>query len=460
MRDAGGGRTSIRRRVLGFLLGSLVLMLVGASVVSYRVALRSANDAYDGALLDPAIDIAENIKSDASGVRVDLPERALQALVYDHLDKVFFQVRSPTNGLVDGADDVPPPRVRPPSGGHLFFDGVHGGEPVRIIALSAPGGYVVQVGETLNKRNRLVKELLVAGLIPTLLIACAAIALAWVGIARGLRPLDRVRDHLLARPPGDLRPIADTGAPVEILPVVDAFNRLLDQLRDANALQQRFLANAAHQLRTPLAGLQMHAELLARRDLPVELKSEVERMRDATQRAGRLAAQLLTLARAESGPDRTRSPEVVDLMAIAGDAAEHWTPKAIAQRIDLGFALEPAPIRGDPLLIPELLDNLIDNALQYTPPDGTVTVATGLRNGVSYLYVEDTGPGIPQTEREKVMERFYRIPGTAGSGSGLGLAIVKEIADSHAATIELSARGARGGTRIQVEFPRTVGSNA
>jgi two-component system sensor histidine kinase TctE len=453
MSRSGIGRPSIRWRVLSILLGSLAVMVVGASAISYRVALRSANDAYDRALLDPAIDIADNIRADASGGRIDLPRKALDALVYDHIDKVFFQVRAATGGIVEGAGDVPPPPVRPAAGEPLFFDGVYRGEPVRLIALTTPAGYVVQVGETLNKRDRLVNEILVAGLLPTLLVACAAIALAWLGIARGLRPLERVRDHLLGRKPGDLSPIPETTAPSEILPVLDAMNRLLGQQRTAKELQQRFLANAAHQLRTPLAGLQMHAELLARRDLPTATRVDVDRMHSAAARAGRLASQLLLLARAESGRDAARAPEPLDLMAVAGAAAHFWAPRAIARRIDLGFALEPALILGDPSLIPELLDNLIDNALRYTPAQGCVTVITGTDQTTPFLRVEDTGPGIPAAEHTRVMERFYRLPGTEAGGSGLGLAIVKEIADHHAAVVEIAAGSTGRGARVQVVFP-------
>ncbi|MDE2003969.1 MAG: HAMP domain-containing histidine kinase, partial [Betaproteobacteria bacterium] len=208
-----------------------------------------------------------------------------------------------------------------------------------------------------------------------------------------------MRNHLLSRRSGDLSPIPEIHAPIEILPVVDAFNGLLGQLRLANELQQRFLANAAHQLRTPLAGLQMHLELLSRRELPPDTRAEVGRMHGATARAGHLASQLLALARAEGGSDRSHPSELINLRTVADDAAHRWAPKAIARNIDLGFALEPALVPGDALLIPELLDNLIDNALLYTPEGGTVTVATGQREGTPFLSVEDTGPGIPAAER-------------------------------------------------------------
>jgi len=190
-----------------------------------------------------------------------------------------------------------------------------------------------------------------------------------------------------------------------------------------------------------------------RRDLPADVRSELQRMHAATVRAGHLANQLLALAKAESAPDHGRPLEVIDLMAVGDAAARDWFSKAIAQKIDLGFALEPALIEGDPLLIPELLDNLIDNALRYTPAGGAATVSTGVRDGAPYVSVEDTGPGIAASERSKVVERFYRIPGTNGDGSGLGLAIVKEIVERHAGVLEIGARNATSGARVRVRFP-------
>jgi two-component system sensor histidine kinase TctE len=450
--DARSAAPSIRRQLLIFLSGSLGVMIVGAALVTYWVAVRAANDAYDRSLLDPVLDIADHIRNDGSGAHVDLPQKALEALVYDQLDTVIFQVRSDRNEIIDGVSELPPPPAIAP-GGHLFFDGSYGGARIRVAALHAANGFTVQVGETLNKRNRLVREILLAELVPTLLIAAVSIALAWLGVARGLRPLEHLRAELLGRSPRDLRPIAETTVPTEIAPLVDAFNALLGQLRDASTLQQRFLANAAHQLRTPLAGLQMHVELLLRRELPADVSSALHRMHHATVRAGRLANQLLALAKAESAPDHGRPLEVIDLMAVGDGAARDWFSTAIAHKIDLGFALHPALIEGDPLLIPELLDNLIDNALRYTPAGGAATVSTGVRNGAPYLSVEDTGPGIAATERGKVVERFYRIAGTSGDGSGLGLAIVKEIVDRHAAALEITARENGSGTRVRVSFP-------
>ena len=314
----------------------------------------------------------------------------------------------------------------------------------------------MQVGETLHKRNRLVGEILAAELVPTALFAVAAIALATLGVSRGLQPLERLRSELLQRAPRDLRPLSASAAPVEIAPVVDAFNRLLDQVREASTMRQRFLATAAHQLRTPLAGLQMHLELLLRRGLPAEVRNEVERIHRASVRASRLANQLLALAKVESAAGASRKFERIDLLATAGAAADQWVAEARDRDIDLGFSLGAAEIEGDPLLLGELVDNLLDNALRYTPAGGAVTVHTGCRDGVPFLCVEDTGPGIPAQERGKVLERFYRIPGTSGEGSGLGLAIVREVVDRHRGTLEIDTPDGAGGTRFCVRFPRAA----
>jgi two-component system sensor histidine kinase TctE len=453
MNDGAAGVPSIRRRLLTFLISSLLVMVSGAAVVTYWVALRSANNAYDRSLLDPALDISENLRVDGAGVaHVDLPEKALEALVYDQVDRVVFQVRSPANAIIAGDADLPPPPELGP-GQQSFFDATSGGEAMRVAARRTASGYVVQVGETLHKRNRLIGEILAAELVPTMLVAVAAIALALLGIARGLRPLEDLRSELMRRAPTDLRPLRTSTAPVEIAPVVEAFNRLLKELHDASTLQQRFFANAAHQLRTPLAGLQMHLELLLRRDVAADVHSELERMHGATVRATRLANQLLALAKVESSPERGHAVGRVDLRAVASEAASDWVPRARERDIDLGFALDRAEIDGDPVLLSELVNNLLDNALRYTPAGGAVTVRTGRNSGTPFLSVEDNGPGVPASERSRVLERFYRIPGTPGDGSGLGLAIVHEVVARHDGMLEIDTPSGHSGARFSVRFP-------
>ncbi|HSC97950.1 MAG TPA: sensor histidine kinase [Casimicrobiaceae bacterium] len=456
-------RTSVRRRLLLFLIPSLMLLVVGAAALTYFVALHVATYAYDRSLLDPALDIAANITTDVDGTRLAMQEQAQQALLYDHEDIVVFQVRTPAGDVVVGDRDLarPPPLV---AGERAFFDSRLHGEPVRVAVVRSATGMVVQVAETLHKRNRLIWEILAAGVLPTLLIAVATVVLAWTGVARGLSPLSWVRTQLLCRTPEDLQPLDEHSTPVEIAPAVEALNRLFAQLRESNEMQQRFLSNAAHQLRTPLAGLQLHLELLLRRDLPADVHAEIDGLHAATVRASHLANQLLALAKAEARADQANRLAVTDLYAVADDAVHEWVQRAIAAGIDLGFDLAHADIAGNALLLGELLDNLLDNALRYTPAGGTVTVRCGREQGKPYLCVEDNGPGIPESAHGTVFERFSRLAGSPGNGAGLGLSIVKEVVERHRAVLRMETP-AGGGTRIVVTFPSvdvdtTVSSNA
>ena len=437
---------------MGFLTLGLLVLVIAAALVSYWGALRATNDAYDRSLLDPAVQLASNVFVSGHGARLDMSPKALEALVYDQTDEIVFQIRAPDGSIIAGTDglnrvsDIAP-------GKHEFRDGTYRDRPMRIAALHSAGGLVVQVGETLNKRHRLVWEIVASELVPTVLIAVASMLATWAGVTHGLEPLQRVRAQLLARRAQDLTPVADADAPEELLPLVDAFNALLARMREVAASQQRFVANAAHQLRTPLAGLQMHLELLLRREHPPEERDELERLHRAVIRAGHLTRQLLALARAAGDGPSTRPLQVVNIKDMAEEAAQRWVPQALQRGLDLGFALEPAPVRADSVLIGDLLDNLIDNALRYTPAGGSVTVRCGLLRGRPFVMVEDDGPGIPAGERRKVLERFYRLPGTAGEGSGLGLAIVNEVAERYQGTLELESGPQGQGIRVTAVFP-------
>ena len=451
MRDGRTASHSIRRRLLLFLIPSLLFLVLCAGVLTYGVALSVATSAYDRSLLDPALDMAENIRVGADGAHLDMLMQAQEALMYDQADSMVFQIRAADGRVIAGTDELAaPPELR--DGERRFFDGVYRSEPVRIAALRTDSGFSVQVGETLSKRQRLIWEILAAELVPTLFIAIAAVVLAWTGVKHGVAPLARIRNELLGRGPNDLRPLDETGAPLEIAPAVKAFNKLLSRIREASAVQQRFLANAAHQLRTPLAGLQMHLELLLRRELAPDVRGEIERMHVATMRASHLAKQLLALARAEASGANGREAQYFDLRQIADAVAQEWVPRAIARNIDMGFVLQNAIVSGNPLLMTELLNNLVDNAVRYTPPGGAVTVRCGMDSGQPYLSVEDNGVGIPEEARAKVLERFYRIEGTPGEGSGLGLAIVKEVVDRHGGALSIES-GWPSGAKIVAKFP-------
>ncbi len=442
---------SIRRRLLLFLIPSLLLLIFGAAALAYYVGLRVATSAYDRSLLDPALDVAANVRMEPAGPRLAMLEQAQEALLYDHEDTLVFQIRGPGGQVVAGDEDLPPP-PKLETGKPSFFDSSSHGQPVRVAAVRSDSGLYVQVAETLHKRNRLIGEILAAGMLPALLIASATLALAWTGVARGIAPLAWVRTQLLGRTPSDLHALDESAAPEEIAPAIEALNRLLGQVRDSNQMQQRFLANAAHQLRTPLAGLQMHLELLLRRDLSPEVREAIAGMHIATVRASHLANQLLALAKAEARVDDFGRLATVDLYAVADRAVQEWVQRAIARDIDLGFVLMHTPVTGDPVQLGELLDNLLDNALRYTPAGGTVTVRCGFELGQPYLSVEDNGPGIPESAHAKVFERFYRVHDTPGDGAGLGLAIVKEVVQRHRGALRIESPDGQG-TRIVIRFP-------
>jgi two-component system, OmpR family, sensor histidine kinase TctE len=317
------------------------------------------------------------------------------------------------------------------------------------------GGQIctVQVAETTNKRRKLARNIVLSSLVPELVIAAATLALVWFGVQRGLAPLEDLSREIRARSARDLRPIDPGHAPDEARPLVGALNQLFRQVAEASDNQQRFLANAAHQLRTPLAGLQAHTELTLAQDLPPETRAELEQVHRATIRTARLATQLLALARAEPGGYRGDVQAPADLRAVVEDAADEWVHRALAKEIDLGFELADARVAGDVLLLREALGNLIHNALEYAPSGGRVTVRTGTRKREAFLEVEDDGPGIPAAEREQVLERFYRVAGTPGTGSGLGLSIVREIALAHGARLEIGEGEAGRGCRVGLTFP-------
>jgi two-component system sensor histidine kinase TctE len=451
-------QSSLRQRLTYWLLGPLLLLVTAGTFVSYRIALNAANKAYDSALLDPALAIAIHLRRVGNRLELDLPSIAIEALRVDTEDRVYYAVLGPRGEqLIAGTARLPaPPDVLRP-GEHTFYDAKLEGERVRVAARAVPveNGEVaiVEVAETLIKRDKLVLELLVASAVPQLLIAFAAVALLWLGIGQGLRPLDRLRDEIAARSPKDLRPFSERDKPREVSSLIAALNQLLSRLNAAIASQQRFIANAAHQLRTPLAGLKTHAELARREQNPQELRSLLDMIAGETQRTSHLVNQLLTLARAEPG-EAPSGGQPVNLHEIVGRDVRDWVQRAVTGNIDLGFELEDAWTLGEPLLLRELASNLVDNALAYTQPGGSVTVRTGVRSGESVFEVEDNGPGIPEAEREKVFERFYRIPATRGEGCGLGLSIVSEIAGRHNARIDLGPPEGGRGTLIRALFPK------
>jgi two-component system, OmpR family, sensor histidine kinase TctE len=279
------------------------------------------------------------------------------------------------------------------------------------------------------------------------------LVLVWVGIQLGLRPVKRLRNEIAERSPLDLRPIVETSVPREIAPVVVTLNRLFELLRTGVRSQQQFIANTAHQLRTPITGMQAQLDLLVAEPAAEPIKGRLLTLQEGIRQLAHSANQLLMLARADPNANIAAKNQSVDLNAIVGEVAAKFFDRALQAGIDLGVEAQPVTIHADPSLLDDLLGNLVDNALKYTPRDGSVTISAGRMNGKPFLAVEDTGPGIPEADRQRVRQRFYRLPNSPGHGSGLGLAIVDEIAQLYGAAVSITS-GANGiGTRVLVQFP-------
>jgi len=444
---------SIRRSLLQWLLPAFVVMLGVGAVAAYQISLRPALDMYDQALTDDALALASSIRERDGRATLELPPQAEQLLRMDSADHVYLALRGPQGELLVG-DPLPAPPARAREGRTLYRDSFLG-QRVRVVALNAPCGVqvcVVQVAETTVKREHLRREILLAVFLPATGVATVTLLLVWWGVGKGLQPLTRLSHEIGARSRRDLRPMDEQTVPLEARALVAAINALLTDLASATAAQRRFIADAAHQLRTPLAGIQTQAELALQQPASAALGSILHGLHDATLRTARLAEQLLTLARAEPGARPPGTDAACDLRRLMESNAHEWVRRALAKDIDLGFELEPVSISADALLMSKLIANLVDNALEYTPRAGRITVRCRRQGDSVELEVEDNGPGIEPEERERVLERFYRCAGTPGQGSGLGLAIVNEIATSYGGTVTIAAPTG-GGTLVLVRLP-------
>lgn len=449
---------SLRGHLLRLLLVPLAAILAASAATSYYMAVGPAKEAYDTSLVNAGLALAETIRVRGGVTTVDLPLIAEQILRTDRTDKVYYVVRDPAGRSVSGDADIPLPPPDKRGDNPAAYDAQYLGATVRAVTQwAACGGELctITVAETTRKRDRLVRDILLGSVVPLAFLGVLTLVIVWFAVARGLRPLSRVSEEMRSRSARDLRPVEPAQAVEETRPLIEALNQLLQQVQELHRNQQRFLANAAHQLRTPLAGLQAHAELALGQALPGGARAGLEQVLSETMRTARLANQLLALSRAEPG-GRAEPHEWIDLRPLVEGVADEWVHRALERDLDLGFELEPAPVQGDAVLLREALANLLHNALEYVPRGGRITVRTGLVPGNGerrpFLEVEDDGPGIPDGERPKVLERFYRVPGTAGSGSGLGLAIVSEIAAAHRAALRIDSGPGGRGCRVTIEF--------
>lgn len=449
----------LRSLLLRWLLIPSLLLWAGGFALGYWRSLAQAHEAFDRTLLGSALVLGEHLLVAGGEVVADLPHAALEMLRTDSQDRVFYRVSSLDSGaVVTGYEDLPPP-PRPWSAEPVFYDARYKDQAVRIVALrhtlldgSDRRQLLVQVAETLDARHQLTRRLMLQSAGVQLLLIGAAAGLIVLGVRRGLMPLRRLRDEVRARDPDDLRPIATAEVPREVAPLIEAINVHTTRQRELSEAQLRFVANASHQLKTPLTLLRALGAQARMQAEAGSVREVLDRIDETTDATARIVGQLLALARAE--PGHTLHPQVVDLRTLAQEATFELLALARGKSIDLGFEGDrPVPVRGDPVLLHELVTNLVHNAVTYVPPGGRVTVEVDMPAGRPRLRVIDNGPGIPPAERERVFERFYRLADAGTPGSGLGLAIVREICARHGAAITLNdPPGGHGGLAIEVSW--------
>jgi two-component system sensor histidine kinase TctE len=461
---------SLFGEVLDWMLAPFLLLWPISIALIHGVANNIADLPYDQALGDNVRVVARLVRVADGRVGVNFPEPARDLLRADDRDTVYFQVLGPKGDLVAGDNEIP--RPDPPedfqAGDVYFRDAEIHGEDVRVAytyVQSSPGSMrvpqglpavvTVQVAETRNKRSALVSRIISGVTLPQFAIIPLTAILVWIGLSRGIEPLNRLCRLIRRRRPSDLSPIGTAGIPEEVSPLILAFNDMMARLEQNLQAQQRFIADAAHQMRTPLTGLKMQTDLALVETDPEQLRRSLRQIAASADRAAHLINQLLALARAESSHEKIHAFERVDLDNLLRDATRDWVPRALEKNIDLGFESTgwTLGIDGNPLLLRQLANNLIDNALKYTPEGGRVTVRARATE-FAVLEVEDNGIGIAENEHDLVFERFYRVLGSGADGSGLGLAIVREIAELHRANVLLKPNPNERGTVAQVVFPR------
>lgn len=445
-------RFSLRRRLLVRLFGPLSLTLIFGALGTIWLARHIASVVYDRWLYDAAMTLAQQITHDGERSILDLPKAAKEMFEFDSIDEISEEVRSLKHGVMLHNADFP----LPPGGLALntpyFYDGRIGPRQVRIVAvrLQYPNDeFLIQVAQTRRKHDSIIEEILRYAVPLLALVLMLAGVVVWLAVDSGLKVIDRLTRNLDRYEPEKLAPLDKAeGVPTELEPLLNALDQLIARVANSQDVQQRFIANAAHQLRTPLTTLQVQTERAVREPDEARRAEAFTHILTAVRRARHLTHQLLTLARSEQSMPMTP----VDLAELAREELERWADAAIARHMDLGYDGPDAGVwvLGSAVLLRELIGNLVDNAIRYGQSGGRVTLS--LQSSPVLLAVDDDGPGIPAQERPLVLERFYRGQDGSGDGCGLGLPIVKEIAARHGAVLRILDHPRGRGTCIEIAF--------
>ncbi len=431
----------LRQQLLIWLLGGMLVSTLLAGALLYLQVHEEANELFDYQLKQMAASLPAQLTLPTPPIWGPDPEED-QDIVMQVWDRNGRPLYASNRALAL-------PRYLP----NGFHTVVTKNERWRVYAVMRHD-HIIQVAQPTSVRQELAAGLAARSLLPFAILIPALAALIWVVVGRGLAPLQRVAKALAQRSPDAMQPLPDDHLPPEIRPLVEALNNLLARLELALATQRAFVADAAHELRTPLAALKLQLQLAERADTPAARVAAIAKLHERLDRATHLVAQLLTLARQEPRMT-TRKFAAVNLAVLARQVVADHSPLAERRNIDLGVAADAGEVstQGDADSLRILLGNLVDNAIRYTPPGGQVDVNVQRLNGQPVLSVVDSGPGIPIEERERVFDRFYRREGSVVTGSGLGLAIVQNIAEQHGARVALADNPAGAGLRVEVRFP-------
>lgn len=441
---------SLRGRLLWFLLAAITIAAVAQATIAYRTALHDADQIFDYHMQQMALSLRSStpLSNDEARARQEAESAGGN-------DDMVVQMWSP-----DGAQMFHSvSRARLPQRAVLGFSNVRANSTTYRVFSIQTSNQTVQVAQDLAVRRNMAGNLALRTLGPIAVMMPILMLVVWWVVSGSLQPVARVRSQVASRQADDLSPVSDTGLPDEVRPLVQELNLLFGRVRTAFEAQQNFVADAAHELRTPLAALRLQAQSLDRADTPEARQVAVGRLTAGIDRATRLVEQLLILARqeataAEGSAAKTRP---VDLADLARRTAADMASVAAAKGVDLGLQqADRASIDGQPDALQILLRNLVDNAVKYTPGGGTVDISVLSGAGTVAVQVEDSGPGIPPDERERVFDRFYRVAGSEAAGSGLGLAIIKAIAERHGAVLTLGSSERLGGLMATVTFKTPV----
>lgn len=447
---------SLFGEILDWMLTPLLLLWPVSLVLTWLVAQGIAGKPFDRALEYNVGALAQLITVNRGHAQFVLPLPARELLRADDADTVYYQVVGTAGEFLSGEKDLPmPPEDEKIAPGEVRIrDAEYRGIEIKVayawVKLDLPQSRpaLVQVAETMDKRSVLATEIVKGVMLPQFVILPLAVLLVWLALVQAIKPLNRLEERIRARDPDDLSPLDVEAVPLEVAPLVASVNDLLMRLKDSISTQKRFLADAAHQLKTPLAGLRMQADLAQREGANAEdLKQSLRQIGRSSIRATHTVNQLLALARAESSGTAT-SHQPCDLARLTMDVTRDCAPRAMDKHIDVGYegaqpGTDGTTIPGNPTLLKEMIRNLVDNAINYTPSNAekpgiiTARVLVDPFSKVLVVQVEDSGPGIPASERELVFQPFYRVLGTEADGSGLGLPIVLEIARQHHAVVTI-----------------------